>query len=97
MNITEFTTFGQKIQLLPRKTLYKTHKAIGLWLRNENKILFQESTEKYPMTEDVISQAQCHEIVHVWLDKTNYLTLSDNEGLVDRLGACLNEFLLSKK
>ena len=37
-----------------------------------------------------------NEIIHAWLDKCNYHKLSSDEQLVDLLGNCLHEFLISQ-
>jgi hypothetical protein len=93
--ITNFNIFGQLIKIETRKSLYKK-KCLGMWLANENTILIQENTDKYPLNDDIINQTTCHEIIHAWLDKCNYHKLSDDEQLVDLLGSCLHEFLTSQ-
>lgn len=92
----QYTIFGQVIKILPKKKLYKKG-SIGLWKPNQNIIYYQEHIPEYKMSEDNISQVICHEVIHSWLDKVGYENLSGDEKLVDLLGACLNEFLTSKK
>jgi hypothetical protein len=94
--ITQYTIFGQVIQILPKKKLYKKG-SIGLWKPNQNVIYYQKAIPEYKMSPDNIDQTICHEIIHSWLDKVGYENLSEDEKLVDLLGSCLNEFITSKK
>ncbi len=43
--ITQYTIFGQVIQILPKKKLYKKG-SIGLWKPNQNVIYYQKITSK---------------------------------------------------
>ena len=54
--ITNFNIFGQLIKIESRRSLYKK-KCLGMWLSNENKILVQENTDKYPLNDDIINQS----------------------------------------
>jgi hypothetical protein len=93
---TQYTVFGQVIKILPKKKLYKKG-CIGLWKPNQNIIYYQETLPEYKMSVDNIDQTICHEVIHSWLDKIGYENLSEDEKLVDLLGSCLNEFIISKK
>jgi hypothetical protein len=98
MNIpNSFNVFGQIITIEYRKSLYKTHKAIGLWEPNKNRILLQADTDKYPISKDSIEQCLFHEITHVMLDKLGYNRLSEKEELVDRIGAVLHQIITTFK
>lgn len=94
--ITEYKVFGQTVTIKPKKNLHKK-KWLGLWKQYENEILYQQNKEDYKICDEVLNHIVCHEIIHSWLDKAGYPKLSKDEKLVDLLGACLNEFLITKK
>lgn len=88
-----FSIFGQTIKVLYKRTLHKTHNAVGLWFPNKNKIDLQQSTKDYPITKDNIDQAFCHELIHCFLVKIGREDLSNDEKLVEPLGQVLHQFI----
>lgn len=92
-----FNLFGQVIIVEFRKSMFKTHKACGLWLPTENKILLQESTKYYPTTQLQIEQTFLHELTHACFDLLGYTNLSEDEKLVDSFGSLIHQALTTQK
>jgi len=92
-----FNLFGQVITVEYRKSMFKTHKACGLWIPTENKILLQESTKYYPTTQLQIEQTFIHEAIHACLELLGYTDLNADEKLVDNLAALLHQMLSTQK
>jgi hypothetical protein len=88
-----FNIFGQTIKVLYKKTLHKTHDAIGLWFPNTNTIHIQQNTKEYEINKDNIEQTFCHELIHCMLEKIGRTDLSSDEKLVDNLGQVLHQFI----
>lgn len=92
-----FNLFGQTITVEFRKSLYKTHKACGLWVAVENKILLQDSTKYYKITQLQIEQTFFHELVHACLELAGYSDLSADERLVDTFASLIHQALVTQK
>lgn len=88
-----FKLFHQTIRVEFRKTLVKKSKALGVCLYDKNLILLQEPLDELEIPEDVIEQTFYHELTHMILYKLNYIDLSSNEDLVDRVGNLLHQFI----
>lgn len=87
-----FKLFGQKITVEMRKALfYEKEKQNGLCLPQENKILIQENTKKYPHAQDNIEQTFYHEFTHFMLYKLGYDELSQDEKFVDQIASCIHQ------
>jgi len=98
MNIpTSFELFGQTITVEYRRTLHKTHKAVGLWIPGKNKIVLQQRTKTYDITDETIEQTFLHELTHALLTILGYEDLSNNEKLVDLIGNGLHQVIKSVK
>lgn len=98
MNIPKsFNLFGQVITVEYRNSLYRTHKATGLWIPVENKILLQCNTSYYKITKEQIEQTFIHEAVHACFELLNYKNLNEDEQLVDNFAALLHQMLTTQK
>jgi predicted SprT family Zn-dependent metalloprotease len=87
-----FKLFGQKISVEMRKALFfEGDKSNGLCLPNENKILIQDNTKKYPHAQDNIEQTFYHEFTHFMLYKLGYDELSQDEKFVEQIASCLHQ------
>lgn len=92
-----FELFGQTITVEYRRTLYKSHKAVGLWIVGKNKILLQQRTNTYEITDEQIEQTFLHELTHALLTVLGYENLSNDEKLVDLIGNGLHQVIKSVK
>jgi len=92
-----FEILGQTITVEYRRTLYKTNKYIGLWIPGKNKILLQQRTKTYEITDEQIEQTFLHELTHALLTIMGYENLSNDEKLVDLIGHGLHQIIKSVK
>lgn len=90
---SSFRILGQQIKVLYKRTLYKTHNAVGLWIPNKNAIHLQQSVKGYEISKDNIEQIFMHELTHLILDKIGRNDLSQDETLVESFGGILHQFI----
>jgi len=92
-----FELFAQTITVEYRRTLHRSHKAVGLWIPGKNKILLQQRTKTYEITDEQIEQTFLHELTHALLTILGYESLSHDEKLVDLIGNGLHQIIKSVK
>lgn len=89
----EFELLGQKIKVKYRKTLIDKEEAYGIWIHDENTILLQQSTTKYPLSEDQIMQTFFHELLHACCDLAGYDKISSDERFINSVASILHQFI----
>ena len=92
-----FKILGHTITVELVDDLVEKHKAYGLCLYHEHRILLQVPTEDLKITPSHLLQTFWHEYFHMALYSLGHQTLADDEALVDQLGQVVHQALKTKK
>jgi len=90
-----FMIFAQKIQVVIQPDLAYRSDDRGQFSSRYGRIVLQPHNEASPIPTTRVEQTFCHEVIHAWLEALGEIELDKNDGLVDRLGHCLHQFLVT--
>lgn len=90
-----FMIFAQKIQVVTQPDLAYHADDRGQFRPRYGQIVLQPQNEASPIPTTRVEQTFCHEVIHAWFEALGETELYKNEGLADRLGHCLHQFLVT--